>query len=151
MSHYLFNFFCTTTGMIVLLYGVYLYIKKTPQLSGISKPQQPGKDASSGLYVESVLNLEPRKRLYVVRSGNERFLISTSLDKTELLTPLELGLEIVVPATDSALNGVATENASTVSGMATPSGFQYGSNWKERFHASLKMVLVERFTRLGGK
>lgn len=40
------------------------------------------------LKIESSLNLEPRKNLYVVRAGSERFLISTGLEGCQFMAKI---------------------------------------------------------------
>ena len=71
---------------IGLIYALYYLIKKNPTLLSISKNRVPFKQ---GLQVESYLPLEARKNLYIVRAGQERFLLATSLEGTQFLSKLE--------------------------------------------------------------
>ena len=48
-----------------------------------------GKSRSKFLGVEDVMSLTPRKNLYVVRAGNERFLIASDMERTTLISKLE--------------------------------------------------------------
>lgn len=142
MSHYIVNFLLTSGGIILLLYVFYLYVKHNPQL-GTSLSRNISK--SQPLHVESVLELEPRKRLYVVREGQQRFLLATSMDKTELLTSLESAPECEMPAE-------ATTTEPPTEGMAKPDMHPLPSaSFAERFRYSLKMVFADRFSRYGGK
>lgn len=71
---------------IGVIYALYYLIKKNPTLLSISKNRVPFKQ---GLQVESYLPLEARKNLYIVRAGQERFLLATSLEGTQFLSKLE--------------------------------------------------------------
>ena len=48
----------------------------------------------NSLRVEDTLSLSPRKTLYIVRNGKERFLIAGDLERTTLISRLEDGEEI---------------------------------------------------------
>lgn len=79
---YLSNFivyFLAMIGIIILA----LYVYKQFNISGISTKR------SNLLSIEDSLNINPRKTLYVVREGNERFLIAADLDRTTLISKLE--------------------------------------------------------------
>lgn len=47
-----------------------------------------GNKTTKMLRVEDTLSLSPRKTLYVVRSGNERFLIAGDMERTTLISKL---------------------------------------------------------------
>ena len=66
-------------GIIILA----LYVYKQFNVSGI------GNRRSNLLSIEDTLSLTPRKTLYVVREGSERFLIAADLDRTTLISKLE--------------------------------------------------------------
>jgi flagellar biogenesis protein FliO len=137
MTHYLVNFVLATVGMVGLLYALYYYIRQNPQLASAIKPSVRG---GKQLRVCSVLSLEPRKQLYVVGYGEQRFMIATTMDKTELLATLN---------TDP-LSDVAGE----VEADSMPPDFTAigpGSGLMERFRYSLKSVLLNRFTQTKGK
>ncbi len=140
MGHYLLNFLFATGGMIFLLYGAFFYLKKNPQLTGSSplaiNPKSP-------LHVESMIELEPRKRLYVVGYGQERFLISTTVDKTEFLTTLQTEQPFETE--------MASISAPVLSVTNTQASYQQPETLWERFGLSLKMVFHDRLTHLGGK
>jgi len=44
---------------------------------------------SGALGVEEILSLTPRKSLYVVRAGNEKFLIAGDMERTTLISKLD--------------------------------------------------------------
>lgn len=85
--HYLGSFILYTLVAIGFIYAAYWYARKNSGnlLGGARKPVNP----KTKLEIESVLALEVRKNLYVVRSGNERFLIATSMEGTQFLSRLE--------------------------------------------------------------
>ena len=79
---YLSNFivyFLAMIGIIILA----LYVYKQFNISSFSTKR------SNFLSIEDSLNINPRKTLYVVREGNERFLIAADLDRTTLISKLE--------------------------------------------------------------
>ena len=79
---YLSNFivyFLAMIGIIILA----LYVYKQFNITGFSTKR------SNLLSIEDSLNINPRKTLYVVREGNERFLIAADLDRTTLISKLE--------------------------------------------------------------
>lgn len=81
MGTYLINFMVYTMAMVGLLFlGVMVY-KKT--MLNNSSAQN-----SNGLKVENALNLSPRKTLYIVKAGNEKFLIAADTERTTFLAKL---------------------------------------------------------------
>ncbi|WP_373532889.1 FliO/MopB family protein [Vampirovibrio sp.] len=86
--HYLGSFVLYTLGAVALIYGAYWYARRSSGgfLSGAAKNNNSQRPV---LEIESILPLEPRKNLYVVRAGHERFLLAASGDDTTLLSQLE--------------------------------------------------------------
>lgn len=82
MGGYLVNFAIYTMAMIGLIFFA-LMIYKRFSCDGII-----GKK-SGFLGVEDTINIAPRKNLYVIRAGNERFLIAGDVDKTTLISKLD--------------------------------------------------------------
>lgn len=79
MGGYLAGFIVYTAAMIgVIFLAVFVYKKFS--YSGTSK--------SKFLNVEDCINLAPRKNLYVVRAGNERFLVASDAERTNLISKL---------------------------------------------------------------
>lgn len=79
---YLSNFivyFLAMIGLIIL--ALYVY-KQFNAGAGFSK-------TSRLLSVEDSLSLSPRKMLYVIREGNERFLIASDMERTTLISKLD--------------------------------------------------------------
>ena len=77
---YLLNFIVYTIAMIGIISLAVIVYKKF-SFTGTSKSQF--------LNVEEFINLAPRKQLYVVRAGKERFLIASDVDKTSLISKLD--------------------------------------------------------------
>jgi hypothetical protein len=88
--HYLGSFIVYTLAAIGVIYGAYCYARKATVVGkpilGLGKKQEP---TAPPLTLESSLALEPRKTLYVVCAGNERFLVAASGESTALLSKLE--------------------------------------------------------------
>lgn len=81
MTHYLINFSIYTAAMIGVLF-LALFVYKSVTSGGFNKK-------SSMLKVVDVLSLSPRKNLYVIKAGEEKFLIASDIDKTNLISRLE--------------------------------------------------------------
>ena len=82
MGGYLVNFGVYTMAMIGLIFFALMVYKKFTAGSFINSK-------SKNLHIEETLSLGPRKTLYVVRAGEERFLIAGDVDKTSLISKLE--------------------------------------------------------------
>lgn len=81
MSGYLLNFIVYTAAMVgVIFLAVFVY-KKFSYIS-VSK--------SKFLDIEDCISLGPRKNLYVVRAGREHFLVASDIDKTSLISKLDI-------------------------------------------------------------
>ena len=78
---YLTNFIVYTLAMVgVIMLAVLVF--KTSTNSGV-------KSKSKYLKVHDTLSLGPRKTLYIVSAGDEKFLIAGDVDKTSLISKLE--------------------------------------------------------------
>lgn len=80
MSGYFMNFIVYTSAMVGIIFLAILVYKKC-SYSGVSK--------SKFLNVEDCISLAPRKNLYVVRAGQERFLIASDAERTSLISKLD--------------------------------------------------------------
>lgn len=88
---YLGSFVGYTLFSIGLIYAAYWFLRKQPNwLTGTAFQKNTTTTVApkSLLEVEANLALEPRKTLYIVRAGHERFLISTTLEQTQCLAKL---------------------------------------------------------------
>jgi flagellar biogenesis protein FliO len=82
MGTYLLNFIVYTAAMIGVIYAaVFVYKKSTEGLGQNTKSKLLG--------VEETINLAPRKTLYIIRAGSERFLVAGDVDKTTLISKLD--------------------------------------------------------------
>ncbi len=79
MTGYLVNFIVYTTAMVGIIFLAVLVYKKF-SCNSVSKSQF--------LNVEDCISLAPRKNLYVVRAGNERFLVASDAERTNLISKL---------------------------------------------------------------
>lgn len=82
MGGYVVNFAVYTMAMIGLIFFALMIYKKF-SIGGVSGRK------SEFLGVEESMSIGPRKTLYVVRAGNERFLIAGDVDKTTLISKLD--------------------------------------------------------------
>ena len=82
MGGYVINFAVYTMAMLGLIFFALMVYKKTAGFSG------GGKNGGKSLAIEETMSIAPRKTLYVVRAGEERFLIASDVDKTSLIAKL---------------------------------------------------------------
>ena len=78
---YLANFIVYTLAMVGVIMVAVLVFKATTSNSV--------KGTTKILKVQDSLSLAPRKTLYVVSAGNEKFLIASDADRTTLISKLE--------------------------------------------------------------
>ena len=79
---YLSNFIVYTFAMVgVVVFALFIFKMST---------NMNVKKDSKFLAVHDTLSLGPRKTLYVVTAGNEKFLIASDVDKTNLISKLEI-------------------------------------------------------------
>ena len=82
MGAYFANFIVYTIAMVGLIFLALFVYKKFAINTQVSSK-------TNFLKIEDALNLAPRKQLFVVRAGNEKFLIASDSDRTTLLSRLE--------------------------------------------------------------
>ena len=82
MGSYIMNFAVYTMAMCGLIFFALFVYKKFATGSFTSKNSQ-------FLNVEDTLSIGPRKVLYVIRAGREKFLVASDADKTTLISKLE--------------------------------------------------------------
>ncbi len=82
MSGYLINFVVYTAAMVGLIFLALFVYKQTTQGFGMSSK-------SKFLNVEDSISLAPRKNLYIIRAGKERFLVASDVDRTSLISKLD--------------------------------------------------------------
>ncbi len=82
MGGYLVNFAIYTMAMTGLIFFALMMYKKFAGGGNFGKK-------SEFLSIEETLSVSPRKNLYVVRAGREKFLIAGDADKTTLISKLD--------------------------------------------------------------
>lgn len=82
MTGYLINFSLYTLAMVGVIFCALFVFKGVMTGKGFSKK-------SDFLSVEETMSLSPRKTLYVIKAGAERFLLASDIDKTNLIAKLE--------------------------------------------------------------
>jgi len=82
MSGYFINFIVYTAAMVGIIFIAVLVYKKSMETAGHTSK-------SKFLGVEDTISLAPRKTLYVVRAGRERFLVAADTEKTTLISKLD--------------------------------------------------------------
>ncbi len=87
MGHYLINFMAYTLAMVGVITVCLVVYKKCVLNVGENK-------TPDFLKIENALNISARKTIYVVRAGEEKFLIASDVDKTTFLSKLECGQKV---------------------------------------------------------
>ncbi len=82
---YLTNFIVYTLAMVGVIMLAVLVFKTTTSVNT--------KNGSKFLKVHDTLSLGPRKTLYIVSAGEEKFLIAGDIDKTSLISKLNVNSE----------------------------------------------------------
>lgn len=82
MGTYLINFLVYSMAMVGLLFVCLMVYKKTMVTGKCKKDNEK-------LDIENALNISPRKTLYVIKAGKERFLIAADAERTTFLSKLE--------------------------------------------------------------
>ena len=80
MSGYLLNFVVYTAAMTGVIFVAILAYKNFSYTKSSS---------SKYLNIEESISLAPRKNLYIVKAGNERFLIASDAERTSLISKLD--------------------------------------------------------------
>lgn len=112
MSAYLVHFLVYALAMVGMI-GLCMFVFKKTMVN----PKCTRKD--NGLSVENALNLSQRKTLYVVRAGEEKFLIAADAERTSFLAKLNEN-ESIEPAAQAPAKSIKTIDYSEV--MASLNG-----------------------------
>lgn len=116
MGIYLINFLVYSMAMVGLLFVCLMVYKKTMVNSKCAKN-------TDELNVENALNLSARKTLYVVKAGNEKFLIASDVERTTFLAKLNVNDNVqiapAVPAQTSKKAEKAVDYSEVMSAIQT--------------------------------
>lgn len=82
MTGYLVNFSVYTLAMAGVIFIALFVFKFLSNAGSFSKK-------SNFLNIEDSLNLSARKTLFVIKAGEQRFLVASDTDRTSLISPLE--------------------------------------------------------------
>lgn len=86
MGSYILNFTVYTMAMCGLIFFALFVYKKFADGGMYSKK-------SKFLNIEDTMAIGPRKTLYVIRAGHEKFLIAGDADKTTLISKLDMAVD----------------------------------------------------------
>lgn len=141
--YYLGLFTAYTLGAVGLIYAVFWYLKKNGMngLPMVKKSIQSQQGRVAPLSVESVLPLEARKNLYVVRSGDERFLIATTLEGTQFLSRLDNVSSLPETQPDSQSLVSAQENPAVGTSVVSTNSAECSEN-------RMPLILQQVWSRL---
>lgn len=81
MYNHLTGFFVYMLAMMGLIFVAFIVVKKTISLT-------TNNIKNGFLSIEGSLSLEPRKSIYLIKAGSERFLVSSDMNDVKFLTRL---------------------------------------------------------------
>ncbi len=102
MSGYFVQFLAYTFAMVGFLAVCMITYKKFCQPAMMN-------NSADCLCIENALRLNPKKQIYVVRAGNERFLVASDAETTTMLAKLDSHENPLVNAKVSPLAKVVAE------------------------------------------
>lgn len=82
MTHYLINFLIYTLAMVGLICFALVVYKRFSITKVCS-------NKLNSLSVVDVLNVAPRKTFYIIKAGEEKFLVASDVEKMSLISKLE--------------------------------------------------------------
>jgi len=101
MGVFLVNFVIFTMSIIGVIALVLFVFKKSMINANFNKP-------NSTLKIEESININPRKSLYVVKAGKEKFLIASDAERTTFLSKLETDTNLKVASEVKEQNNTIT-------------------------------------------
>ena len=118
MGNYLISFIVYSMAMVGFLVLCVMIYKRTMPNNRCAKNNQE-------LEIENALNLSQRKTLYVIKAGNEKFLIAADAERTSFLAKLDaettkqttqekIDRIVTIPVEQDFLNNSAIKNAKPV-------------------------------------
>ncbi len=145
LGHYLFNFILYTMGCIGFIYAIFWYVRRK---MGLNAAPAPVTEQAFPLVMESCAQLDHHQLLYVIRAGNERFLMSVAPDSTQLLAKLE-NAEPPNPiagvfSTEPSVQAPWYSERPTGVTLQTP---LQGSAWKRRLMDSVRLLAESRLRK----
>lgn len=126
---YLANFIVYTLAMVGVIVVALLVFK--------GSTANVGKKSSKLLKVVDTMSLGPRKTLYIVSAGNEKFLIAGDVDKTSLISKLETSID---EEKISAVISLEAEDFSTKSFKETMEALPRRSSYIDRKNLGIKTI-----------
>jgi flagellar biogenesis protein FliO len=100
---------------------------------------QPNIKSNNGecLYVENALRLNPKKQIYIVRAGEERFLVASDAETTTMLAKLDSNSDISIANSNQNLSPVAniTTQNSNINNLRERISFKFTNKEKNKIKA----------------
>lgn len=122
MTGYLINFCVYTFAMIGVIFIALMVFKKTA-LNQHNNPK------NTQLKVEEAMSLSPRKTLYIVKAGAEKFLIAADIENTTMLSRLESTEKTMTEPKQKVEKAVLSENIKKITNF---SDFKKESQWEKQ-------------------
>lgn len=130
MKLYFIQFLAYTMSMVGFITLCLLTYKKLCQ---------PNIKSNNGecLYVENALRLNPKKQIYIVRAGEERFLVASDAETTTMLAKLDSNSDISIANSNQNLSPVAniTTQNSNINNLRERISFKFTNKEKNKIKA----------------
>lgn len=108
MTGYLINFAVYTLAMVGVIFLALMVFKKTAL-------NQHSQSNTKTLSVEESISLSPRKSLYIIKAGMERFLIASDIERTTMLSKLNSNsIQKVLEETPEMKKEILSESISKI-------------------------------------
>ena len=144
MTSYLANFSIYTLAMVGIIFTALFVFKKAMNGNMFSKK-------SSYLQVEETLNLSPRKTLYVVKAGGEKFLLAGDVDRTALIARLDgkiQCLESEIIREDKSLDLASQNGIESLEEFASIINFQRGKGKENKGKGPMMRELARKLNTI---
>lgn len=138
MGNYLVNFSLYTLAMVGIIFCALFVFKFVMSGNAFSKK-------SAFVKILDVLKLSPRKTLYVIKAGSEKFLIAADSDRTTLISKL------AETASDKALKDIVTEIDNNDSKFENDDLSKTAFSQKDIFNKPRKYDFLSRPTKIRPK
>ena len=138
MTGYIWSFMIYTLGAIGVLFMGYVMAKRF-----IDGTFGANLDAKNFLKLEQGLRLEQKKCIYVIKAGEQRFLIASTPEKVSFLSELKEGNvpEVYTQNSSVAASSYTQENQSSQISYNTHSSPASSSAQKQQIHPDLEAKL----------
>ena len=143
MGGYLVNFSIYTLAMVGVIFGALFVFKAVMTGRGFSKK-------SEFLNIEDSISLSPRKTLYVIKAGEQKFLVAADLERTSLIAKLNENDEVSIEAETKNIRQDKSLELSSMDGLESLDEFSSVINFRKENPSKKPMMrgLAEKLSSI---